>query len=75
MGQSGTILGKPKPYKPMLRLAILFGIIALIAAIFGFTGIASAFASIAQVLFFIFLALCVILLIAGMVAGRKIAGR
>jgi uncharacterized membrane protein YtjA (UPF0391 family) len=41
----------------MLRWAAIFLIIALIAALFGFTEIASASASIAQVLFGIFLIL------------------
>jgi len=35
----------------MLTWAILFLVLALIAAIFGFGGIASAFAGIAQILF------------------------
>jgi uncharacterized membrane protein YtjA (UPF0391 family) len=41
----------------MLRWAAIFLVIALIAALFGFTDIASASASIAQVLFAIFLVL------------------
>ena len=39
----------------MLDLALLFFIVALIAALFGFGGIAAGIAQIAQVLFFIFL--------------------
>ncbi len=39
----------------MLGWAVTFFIIALVAALFGFGGIAGASASIAQVLFFIFL--------------------
>ena len=49
----------------MLRWAITFLIIALIAAIFGFGGIAEGATDIAQVLFFIFIVLFVISLIAG----------
>lgn len=49
----------------MLRWAIIFFIIAIIAAIFGFGGIAEGAASIAQVLFYIFIALFVIALIFG----------
>lgn len=49
----------------MLRWAAIFFIIAVIAAIFGFGGIAEAAADIAQVLFWIFIALFVIALIAG----------
>ena len=47
----------------MLGWAIAFLVIALIAALFGFGGIASASAGIAQILFFVFVALFVITLI------------
>ncbi|MEQ6204900.1 DUF1328 domain-containing protein [Sulfitobacter sp. HNIBRBA2951] len=43
----------------MLSYAIVFLIIALVAALFGFGGIASASAGIAQILFFVFLVLFV----------------
>ncbi|RAW00175.1 DUF1328 domain-containing protein [Pseudochryseolinea flava] len=49
----------------MLRWAIIFGIIALVAAIFGFGGISEGAESIAKVLFFIFLVGFVLVLIAG----------
>lgn len=54
----------------MLRLAIAFFVIALIAALFGFGGIASASAGIAQILFFIFLVLFVLALVVGLFRGR-----
>lgn len=47
----------------MLHWALVFFVVAIIAAIFGFGGIASASAGIAQVLFFIFVALFVITLL------------
>jgi uncharacterized membrane protein YtjA (UPF0391 family) len=50
----------------MLQYAAVFFVIALIAAVFGFTGIAVGAAEIAKVLFFIFLALFVISLLVGM---------
>jgi uncharacterized membrane protein YtjA (UPF0391 family) len=56
----------------ILRLALVFFIISILAAVFGLTGIAGASASIAQILFFAFLALCVVVLIAGLVARRAI---
>jgi uncharacterized membrane protein YtjA (UPF0391 family) len=59
----------------MLSWALVFFIIAVIAAVFGFGGIAAGAATIAQVLFFIFLAGFVLLLVLGVFAGRKIAGR
>ncbi|HPF27950.1 MAG TPA: DUF1328 domain-containing protein [Steroidobacteraceae bacterium] len=39
----------------MLHYAVIFFVIALIAAVFGFTGIAAGAASIAKILFFVFL--------------------
>ena len=56
----------------MLKLALFFLVISLIAALFGFTGIATAAAGIAKFLFFLFLAVCLILFIAGMSLGRKV---
>ncbi|MCL3880736.1 DUF1328 domain-containing protein [Marivita sp. GX14005] len=47
----------------MLYWAVIFLVIALIAALFGFGGIASASAGIAQILFYVFLALFVLALI------------
>jgi uncharacterized membrane protein YtjA (UPF0391 family) len=41
----------------MLGLAIAFLVIALIAALFGFGGIATASAGIAKIIFFVFLVL------------------
>jgi len=46
----------------MLKWAVIFFIISMIAAVFGFTGIAAGAAGIAKVLFFLFLVLCAIFL-------------
>lgn len=51
----------------MLQMALLFFIVAIIAAVFGFGGIAAGAVSIAKVLFFIFLILFVVSLIVGLV--------
>jgi uncharacterized membrane protein YtjA (UPF0391 family) len=50
----------------MLQWALAFFIIALIAAIFGFGGIALAAAGIAKILFFIFLVLFLVALVSGL---------
>jgi uncharacterized membrane protein YtjA (UPF0391 family) len=47
----------------MLSWALTFFIFSLISALFGFSGIAATSAGIAQVLFFIFLALFVVCLL------------
>jgi uncharacterized membrane protein YtjA (UPF0391 family) len=50
----------------MLRWALLFFIIALVAAAFGFLGIATAAVGIARLLFFVFLILFLVSLIGGL---------
>jgi uncharacterized membrane protein YtjA (UPF0391 family) len=56
----------------MLRLALFFLVVSLVAALFGFTGIAVAAAGIARILFFIFLVVFLALLIAGLMAGSAL---
>jgi uncharacterized membrane protein YtjA (UPF0391 family) len=51
----------------MLRWALAFFVIAIIAAVFGFGGIALAAAGIAKILFFIFLVLFLVALLGGLV--------
>lgn len=54
----------------MLYWTLMFLIVALIAAAFGFTGVAKSSAGIARVLFTIFLVLFAISLIVQLVQGR-----
>jgi uncharacterized membrane protein YtjA (UPF0391 family) len=56
----------------MLRWALIFLIIALVAALFGFTGIAAAAAGIAKLLFFLLLVVCLIFFVIGISAGRRV---
>jgi uncharacterized membrane protein YtjA (UPF0391 family) len=56
----------------MLNWALVFLVIALIAAAFGFGGIAAAATSIAQTLFFIFLVLFLVSLVAGLVRRGRL---
>jgi uncharacterized membrane protein YtjA (UPF0391 family) len=51
----------------MLRWALIFFIVALVAAVFGFWGIVAAAAGIAKLLFFLFLVLFLISLVGGLV--------
>ncbi len=55
----------------MLRYSIIFFIIAILAAVFGFGGIAVGAASIAKILFFIFLALFVLSGLIGLTIFKK----
>ena len=56
---------------PMLYWAVTFFIIAIIAAVFGFGGIASASAGVAQILFVIFIVLFIIAMVMRVVKGRS----
>ena len=53
----------------MLYYAVVFFIIALIAGVLGFGGIAAGAVSIAKILFFVFIVLAVISIIFGSVKG------
>lgn len=55
----------------MLRWALIFFALSIVAGLLGFTGIAVAAASIAQIIFYVFLLLFIISLIAGILAGRR----
>jgi uncharacterized membrane protein YtjA (UPF0391 family) len=48
---------------PMLKWAIIFAVISLIAGVFGFTGVASGAAGIAKILFYIFVVIAVIFIV------------
>jgi uncharacterized membrane protein YtjA (UPF0391 family) len=56
----------------MLKWAVIFLIIALVAALFGFTDIASASAGIAKILFGIFLVLFLAAVFIGLVVGKRL---
>ena len=55
----------------MLRWAIIFLVIGLVAAVLGFGGIAGASFAIAKTLTFIFLVIFLVLLVAGLTVGRR----
>ena len=54
----------------MLRYAVVFLVIALVAALFGFTGIAAGAVEIAKILFFVFLLLFVVSLVMGLMRRK-----
>lgn len=55
----------------MIKLAIIFLVIALVAGVFAFTGITAAVPGIAQILFYAFLSLFVITLIVWLLVRRR----
>ena len=56
----------------MLRWSAIFLVIGIVAAVFGFGGIALAAAGIAKILFFVFLILFLITLISGLSSRRRV---
>lgn len=55
----------------MLHYAVVFFVIALIAAVFGFGGIAASAAGIAKLLFFVFVALAVVSFLLGLIKRKR----
>ena len=51
----------------MLRWAVIFFIIALVAAVLGFGGIAAGASEIGKILFYVFLLIFVVTLVMGMI--------
>ena len=58
----------------MLRWALIFAVIAVVLGLLGFGGAASVFAGLAKILFFIAIAVFLILLALGLTAARAIKG-
>lgn len=54
----------------MLHYAVVFFVIAIVAALFGFTGVAAGAVEIAKILFFIFIVLAAITLIVHMIRDK-----
>ena len=56
----------------MLKLALFFFVVSLVAALFGFTGISAATAGIAKFLFFLFIVICIAFVIVGLAIGSAL---
>ncbi len=54
----------------ILRWALIFFIVAIVAAIFGFGNIAAAATDIARILFFIFIVVFLLLMIGWLIRGK-----
>ena len=57
----------------MLRWALAFFIVAIIAAVFGFGGIAQGASDVARILFFFFVVFFAVSLVWGLMTGRKVS--
>lgn len=58
----------------MLKWALIFALVALIAGGLGFTGVAGAAAGVAKLLFFVFVVGCLLFLALGVFVGKKVSG-
>jgi uncharacterized membrane protein YtjA (UPF0391 family) len=56
----------------LLKWALIFFLISIVAAVFGFTGISVASADIARILFYIFLVIFLVLLVLGLTIARRV---
>ncbi len=56
----------------LLKWALIFFLISIVAAVFGFGGIAAASADIARILFYIFIVIFLVLLVAGLLIARRV---
>jgi uncharacterized membrane protein YtjA (UPF0391 family) len=56
----------------MLKAALFFFVISVVAGIFGYTGIAAGAGEIARLLFFLFIIIFIVLLFAGLFLGSKL---
>ena len=55
----------------LLKWALVFFVVSIIAALFGFTDIAAATADVARILFYIFLVIFIVLLVLGLAVSRR----
>ena len=56
----------------MLKWALIFFVISLVAGGLGFTNVSAAAGGVARILFFIFVAIFVVFLVLGLMAGEAI---
>jgi uncharacterized membrane protein YtjA (UPF0391 family) len=56
----------------MLRWALIFAVIAVVAGLLGFTGIAAGAAVVAKTIFYIFLGLVVVFILLGVTIAKKL---
>jgi uncharacterized membrane protein YtjA (UPF0391 family) len=56
----------------MIKWAIIFFLVSLVAGFFGFTGVAADFRVIAKILFFIAIAIFLIILVFGVLLGMLV---
>ncbi len=56
----------------MLKWAVIFFLISVVAGVFGFTDVAAGAQSVAKLLFYVFVVLFLIVLVFGVIAGQTL---
>jgi len=56
----------------MLKWALIFAVISIVAGVFGFTGVAAGSAALAKILFFVAIALFAVFLVLGLTIGKRV---
>ena len=56
----------------LLKWALVFFVISIVAAVLGFGGVSEAAADVARVLFFVFVAIAALLVVAGLAFYRSV---
>ena len=56
----------------MIKWAVIFLVLGLVMGALGFGGVGGTFVDIAQILFFVAIAIFVVLLIMGLIAGKTV---
>jgi uncharacterized membrane protein YtjA (UPF0391 family) len=72
VGPASGLRENKQPTDTVLKLALFFLIVSIIAGLFGFTRISAATAGTAEMLFFIFIVAFVVFLVLGLVVGSAI---
>jgi uncharacterized membrane protein YtjA (UPF0391 family) len=68
--QSGPIESDVRLAMTILKWALIFFVISVVAGVLGFTGISAASADLAQILFYVFLVIFLVLLVLGLTIFR-----
>jgi uncharacterized membrane protein YtjA (UPF0391 family) len=71
-GLAVTTAQRPEFHDVIAEMALIFFLVSIVAAVFGFTGISLASADIARILFYIFLVIFLILLVLGLTIARRV---
>ena len=71
-GIGGGAVADDAPGMSLLKWALVFFLISIVAAVLGFGGLSAAAGDVARVLFFVFVAIAALLVVAGLAFYRSV---